>query len=243
MRESLSREIVNEACGCAGTIFTTCGVVAAKFVAPALSWISFGLVVLIGVAQTTPAAAATFGFSSTCQFDCGNVGLSTGDTVLGEIDFFDLSISPGATLTEADISSFWFDFGNVEIDSSTAVGVRFNGSLSADASSLSVVAFVASEAIDPALDPNSGITGDLIIFPIGNAFGNDPSSLFDWQATTAGACASTACISALWHDISVGPEIDAFSPLPSAAIPEPGAFALYVIGLASFGITRRLRIF
>ena len=88
---------------------------------------------------TAQTAVVTYEFNSTCQTNCSGIGLSAGDSVFASISFLETSIVPNGTLTTIDLVAFLINFGDVQIDESSAAGLRFIGDVSADISIISAM--------------------------------------------------------------------------------------------------------
>jgi len=162
-------------------------------------------------------AAITFDFSSTCDSFCGVIGLNVGDPVSGSISFNDAAIVPNESVQAAEVLSFDFDFGTVDITSATAAGFFFGGLLNATGTAFSSFVFDASEAVSPAW----GETVHL--------------GPFGFFASPAGNCSDMPC-----YGISVGFSAGqgftgATLVVRQAQVPEPGTLVLFAVALA--GIT------
>ena len=110
---------------------------------------------LIGGVRTGQ-AAITFEYDATCAHQCSNIGLNFGDLVSGSISFNDAAVYPGASLGKADVLSFAFDFGTVDMTLGTAQAFDFSGVLNGTATAFSLFEIKASEG----LSPNGGETID-----------------------------------------------------------------------------------
>jgi len=165
-------------------------------------------------------AAIVFDFDATCDAFCGVIGLNVGDPVSGSISFNDAAIVPNGNVSSADVLSFEFDFGTIDITSATAAGFFFGGVLDATGTAFLAFLIQASEALSPA-------TGDTVFINLSGFF-----------AGPAGNCPDAACNVLS----SIGPTAGqgfTGATVVLQQVPEPGTLALLGTGLAGLALMRR----
>jgi hypothetical protein len=155
------------------------------------------------------ACAITYTYTGSCTVACASIGLPAGGFVSGAVTFTDSSLVGGNPYPPP--TSFFFDFGTVDIDSASALQFFIAGLVPVDLNIFSNSQSV-TEAISPA-------TGDTIF-----TNSNPP-----WSAGSSGACTPVPgqCVivgaasgSGQWH-----------------RVPEPSTFVMLLVGLlCKFGI-------
>lgn len=172
---------------------------------------------------STAEAAVIFDYASTCNANCAQIGLSTGDPVSGWFAFADAAVVPNAIVRSADILAFALDFGTVDITSATAVGIRFAGVLSNTGNAF--LPFTLTGFTAETLFPTSG---DSVRFA-GDGFSAGP-----------GACLSPSCDGSFQNHLAHG--FFATLTLRETPVAEPATLALLGAGLFGLGLARRRQI-
>lgn len=124
------------------------------------------LILTMVAGRSADAAVIRYDISSTCDSNCGLIGLNPGDPVGGFFVLDTLAQTPGDEFRSSTGSSdpvelleFSMTFGNISIDSSSAGGSLVFGSFGASLNVLDRFAFFASEALSLDTGEGFGIHG------------------------------------------------------------------------------------
>lgn len=118
--------------------------------------LSAALLALVFVGRSADAAVLRYDVSSTCVSDCGLIGLNPGDAVGGFLVLDTSTAIPDSSFdyslggsNPVELLEFSMTFGNISIDSSSAVGTLLFMSFGASVNVLERFGLFAAEALSP----------------------------------------------------------------------------------------------
>jgi hypothetical protein len=187
-------------------------------VASPFAMLGIAVFILVASVLGRPASAATFLYSSTCDpLPCPDIGLYVGDPVSGIFVFPDAVVTPGGSLSAADLIGLELDFGTIDINLASVAAIGFDAVLDASATGFVSFALIVSDALNT--------TGGLLQLDI------------PFWGAAVGGCLSPDCADLFFVDGSFG--LGATITRVTAAIPEPAAALCLALPLAALSIRRQ----
>jgi hypothetical protein len=193
---------------------------------PDVKALRLALIIVLCAPAFAHAALITWDYSGTCSNavigNCGNVGLTAGDSVSGQISADDSSVLDGI-LWGSELVSYWFDFGDVDIATATHTASGAMG-VNSDLTFFNLLGGLIFS------DTTTGaVTGSLL----GHS---------GWVAsitTTQEVCIRfVGCFDREVTKHASGP--GGYDPAPQQ-VPEPGTLGLLGAALVVLGVVRRRR--